>query len=640
MDIQTLTAQSILEEETMLEIFDEPTEAGRERLIIALTDKAKLLGVATRFKQLLNAYKRDFKALNANNKKRASNSFENTLNFDFPEWDENNEYKCGDWIADGDGIRVITMFGETWACMHPIYISRKLVNLETGLEKVELTYFKRTRNGNSWKTAIVSKGIIASATKIVQLAETGIAVTSENARPLVRYLSDIENYNADIIPVVKSTSKMGWLEDGLFMPYENDIIYDSEDQFKDIVNSITEKGNYNTWLNLVKDLRKKGRYEVNLYLAGAFASVLLKPLNLLPFILNLWGESGQGKTVALMVACSIWANPAENKYMTDLSSTKNAFERTCDVLNNLPLLIDDLSKITESNKMSLTDIVYYLCNGKGRSRSNIKLGLERVANWNNATLTNMERPLTSETMRGGAVNRILDFEMMDGNIFENGNKVVNLVCNNYGFAGQEFIKVVQELGFDELKKIQENWLDIIRNAGDDKEEKQMIPLSVLLTADQIAEEYIFKDGIQLDFTTCFNQLKSKDDVSEYSRAYEFILSEISTNRNMFSDNFLNPITYGQVWGSFDSYNGEQYCCIHTNKFREMCDKGNISAKGFAKWLDKNDLLHKNNSSKSGDFIFRKREGGQMTSFYSIRLQEEWQNVDFSAINMPIVETPF
>ena len=57
--------------------------------------------------------------------------------------------------------------------------------------------------------------------------------------------------------------------------------------------------------------------------------------------------------------------------------------------------------------------------------------LNKVKTWQNTILSNMERPLATETMKGGAINRILDFEMQDGYIFKNGNAVVEILKDNY-----------------------------------------------------------------------------------------------------------------------------------------------------------------------------------------------------------------
>lgn len=581
MDITRLDAVSILSDEVLNEVFEEQDLILQARLLLSLQEKAKILGVKTKFDELVKAYKRVNKELAKANRQTPTNtSFDNYTQFGY----EDIELYCGNWIADDTGVRTFTMFGEQLACYHPILIVQRLINAESGIEKVKLAFKK----GEKWKELIVDKEMIASSNKIVGLAKYGVSVTSENAKILVRFLSDIENFNIHDIDTRVSTSKFGWIN-GEFMPYGGAVEFDSESRFKDIFDAVKEHGSKDKWMDLMLKIRASGRYEPQLYMAGSFASVLLKPLNVLPFILNLWGDTGKGKTVALMVATSIWANPGENKYITDPVSSQVALEVRSNILNNLPMVIDDLSKTKDKYGDTFTDLIYMLCGGKGKDRSNVNLGLNTSSTWQNAILTNIERPLASETMRGGAVNRILDFEMAEGSIFKNGNQVVGIINQNYGFAGRMFVDIVDNLGFEAIKELQEGYLERIvaraKEQGVEKEEKQMIPLSVMLAADKIATDYIFKDGIYLNFDFCVDSLKNKGDVSENERAYEFIMSEISININkFFSDNEGNY--HGECWGCID----DGYAIILVNAFNRMCERGNFSNKGFLSWAAKNNLI--------------------------------------------------
>lgn len=54
---------------------------------------------------------------------------------------------------------------------------------------------------------------------ITNLARFGVQVNSENARLLVKYLADVEMYNADMIDIQHSTSKLGW-HGNTFVPYD------------------------------------------------------------------------------------------------------------------------------------------------------------------------------------------------------------------------------------------------------------------------------------------------------------------------------------------------------------------------------------------------------------------------------------
>ena len=586
-DITKLDSEAkLLADEVLQEVFEEPNEIERAKLLLALRDKAMLLKCAGKFDAMVNAYKKVDREMRKQQKTMSIQSdnkpFDNYTNFDY--FDDGHELYCGAWMADQNGVRSFDMFGEHIACYHPILITKRLTNAETGREKVRLAFCK----GFKWREITVDKGVIASSTKIVQLADQGVSVTSETSKLLVRFLSDLENLNINNIEDGASTGKFGWISDG-FMPYDKDIEFDAESRFRDIYESIRPHGDFDTWLNLMKKIRAGDRYEPQLYMAGSFASVLLKPLNVLPFVLNLWGETGKGKTVALMVAASIWANPAENRYITDPVSSQVAIEVREDVLNNLPIMIDDLSKTRDKYQDGFTDLIYMLCGGKGKDRSNTSLGLNKATNWQNICLTNIERPLATDTMRGGAINRILDFEMEDGSIFQNGNRVVSTISKNYGFAGEMFVRIIQQMDVADIKSMQEDFLAKINaraaELGQEKEEKQSIPLSVLLTADKIATDEIFLDGIYLDLNRCVDALKNKGDVSENDRAYEFILSEVSMNPNSFIPDDEGNYR-GQRWGKYH----DGYVIIISNAFDKICERGNFSRKAFLQWANKKGII--------------------------------------------------
>lgn len=587
-DIPNLTAESIMSDDVLEEVFSEEDVIQRAKILLALTDKAKLLGVKGKFDTMVRAYTKVEKTANALEKSRQRNSItQNSDNFtQFDYFDDGKEFLCGSWFADHAGIRTPKdMFGvEHYACYNPIFIKKRLRNAETGKEKVIIAFYESFR----WREITIDKGVIAASNRIVQLADYGVSVTSESAKLLVRFLADFEYYNRANIPTRISTSKFGWIENE-FMPYDAEIEYDAGENFKDIYESLQPKGDYKTWLDLMLNIRKSNRYEPQLYMAGSFASILLKPLSIPSFILNLWGETGKGKTVALMVACSIWANPADNKYITDSSTSNVAIEVRENTLNNLPLYLDDLSKIKDKYGEKFTEFIYLLCGGKGKDRSNVNLSIDQLKSWQNVIMTNIERPLATDTMRGGAVNRILDFEMDDGSIFKSGNHVVSILKNNYGFAGEMFVRIIKEKPIEEIRTMQEDFLAKINlraaELGVEKEEKQTLPLSVLLTADKIATDEIFQDGIYLDFNRCVDSLKNKGDVSENERAYEHILSEVAMNTNKFVPDDDGNYR-GEMWGCIK----DGYIIIISSAFERIAQNGNFSRKGFLQWAAKKDYI--------------------------------------------------
>ena len=528
-------------------------------------------------------------------------------------------YNCGAWSVRDTGITQFTMLGEIRASHNPILPVRRLVNIETGEEKIELAIY---RDG-FWKTIILDRSVIASARDIYKpLAAQGAGVTSESAKHLVRFLAEIEACNE--LPKERSSSKLGW-HGTRFIPYDGDIAFDASADFREMFNAIKTYGDREKWLEIVREVRRMGRYEPDVCLAASFASVLVGKMNMLPFVVNLWGDTSGGKTVMLMMACSIWADPSESKYITDAHSTLNAIEARLDALNDLPLLMDDLSKA--SNKMGDKDfatLIYLLCSGRGKSRSNTKITLNKVKTWNCITLSNMERPLATDQMQGGAINRVIDVEMAEGKVFNQrmGNKVATALKENYGWAGVEFIELIRSMGIEKIKALKAEFYnriaDMATEQGAVKEDKQMDPLALLLAVDKLVVDHIYQDGRYLDMELMISMLKDFGQISEGQRGYDYIMAFQDENYAAFHVNELErgQMYTGREYGFIDG----GYLYVNPNTMDRICEEGSFSKKAFCRWAAKNGLLLQH-SNKKIDTV-TKKIGGNVHRYYAIKMQTE------------------
>lgn len=565
--LDRLDKDSILTERVFQELFDQEDEIKKARLMIALADRAEELGVKVKFNTILRAYKKVDREM----RKKSPSLVENWTNFEGPY----DNMRCGLWIASDHGIYAQKEGGlEDVACYHPILPIERLKNLETGDEQLKLA-FKRN---NRWEEIIVPKDLIATAGKITALSKRGVAVTSENAKLLVRFLSDVENFNDNQIQVQYSTSKLGWIKSG-FIPYDTEIVFDGDSRFKQVFESIEQHGNRELWYEHIRQLRKTGRLEIKFMLAAAFASVLIGPLGALPFFVDLWGETEGGKSVTLMLACSVWASPDESRYIGDFKTTDVALEARADLLNNLPMMLDDTSKTSSRIRDNFEGIVYDLCSGKGKSRSNKELGMNRENRWRNAILTNGERPLNSYVTQGGAINRILEVECGE-KVYRDPQTTAELVKKNYGFAGREFVSVLKKIGFEEVERIQREIQRKIHN--DEKMQKQSISLSIVLTADRIVTDHLFKDGQYISLDDAAQVLVDRNELSDNERCYQYILSEVDINRAKFDAMSQT----NEKWGMIE----HGYAVIYNNIFDSICKKGGFSRKAFLSWADRNGLI--------------------------------------------------
>ena len=345
--------------------------------------------------------------------------------------------------------------------------------------------------------------------------------------------------------------------------------------------SIEPHGSRIVWYEHIKALRATGRIEIKFALAASFASILIKIVNGLPFFLDLWGETGGGKSICLMMAASVWADPQESVYIKDYSSTGVGHEVLCDFLNHLPLLLDDTSKKDKKVEENFESLVYSLCSGKGKTRSNKDLGLNRESHWKNCIITNGERPLSSYVTQGGAVNRILELEC-EKDIYDDPSKTVETLRDNYGHAGKEFVDLVSQLGENEIKKMQKEFQ--AKLADDEKMEKQTLSLSIILTADKLITDYLFQDGQYITLSDAKQVLVDRKELSDNERCYQYILGEIEINAAKFDP--FSPTT--EKWGSME----HGYAVIYTNVFDNLCAKGKFSKTSFLSWAGKNNLIKK------------------------------------------------
>ena len=522
--------------------------------------KAGALGVKA-FMSLWNAYCEMMA-------QQSGMKLDNATNFD----GQPLELFSGEYICDEYGVMVQDKYGyEQPVCRHPIMPIQRLVNIDSGEERLELAFKK----GRSWRSSIVEKSVIASSSSILHLAANGIMVNSENAKALSTYLLEIENLNYDTLPEQKSVGRLGWVGNHGFSPYVDGLAFDGENNFKHIFSAVKSSGDRQEWLDTMIELRKE-KTPGRLFLAASFASVIIEPCGLLPFFLHAWGGTEVGKTVGLMIAASVWASPRLGEYITTFNSTLVGQEMMASFLNSLPMCIDELQIQSSAGIKDFDKIIYQLTEGVGRTRGAKTGGLQKVNTWKNCFITNGEHPISNANSGGGAVNRIIEFEC-EQPVYSDLPEMCRVITQNYGFAGHEIIEYLQSDGaIDRVNNLQKKYYrEILKNGGTDK---QSASVSAILAADHIATELIFKDGNNLTVEDMAKIMLKKEEVNVNKRAYDYVLELVARNPNKFHPN-ENGDYQGEVWGKID---GEKVYIIKSVFDREMGYLG-FNAAAFLSW---------------------------------------------------------
>ena len=489
------------------------------------------------------------------------------------------ELFSGQYICDEYGVAVVDRFGyENIICRHAIMPIRRLVNIDNGEERLEIAYKK----GRNWRSIIAEKSVLASSSQILGLAAFGIMVNSENAKTLSTFLLEMEQLNYDTIPEQKSVGRLGWTGAYGFSPYVEDLVFDGEQNFRHIFNSVHSKGSRKKWIEAMKALRAE-RSVGRLFLAASFASVILEPCGLLPFFVHAWGGTETGKTVGLMIAASVWACPKVGDYITTFNSTNVGQEMTASFLNSLPMCMDELQIQSSSGIRDFDRIIYQLTEGVGRTRGAKMGGLQKQNVWKNCIITNGEHPISNANSGGGAVNRIIEFECVD-KVYSDLVGICAIIGQNYGFAGRDFVAYLQQDGvFDRVNQIQKDFYRELLKS--DSTDKQAASASAILAADAIATELFFNDGNALTVVDMASIMTKKQEVDVQARTLEYVMELVGRNPLHF-----RPDSYGEyrseVWGKIEKHR----IYIIKSVFDRELQAAGYNSTSFLSWAKRRGIL--------------------------------------------------
>lgn len=489
--------------------------------------------------------------------------------------DQPIQLRSGKYICDEYGVMYTGRMGEEISvCSHPILPVQRIINMDTGEEKMQIAF---SRGGSKWKTLIASKDTTASSQRIISLAKNGIAVNSENSKELVKYISDMESMNYTDLPEQNSTGHMGWLPNGSFAPFCKDVVYDGESpEFARMYKDIAEVGSEEVWMNLVKEVRKGKSVPARLALAASFAAPLVSLMGALPFFVHLWGTQGCGKTVGLMLSASVWGNPTVGRYIKTFGGTKVSQELYAAFCGNMPILLDELQVI--SDRKMFDDLIYMLCEGASKGRGAKEGGLQLQRHWETVILTTGEMPIVQNNSGGGAAVRTIEVNYGGEPLFDDARTVANTLKENYGFAGRKFVELLKdEKTIEALKKIQKKYYNILSG---DIQDKQLLSASILLAADKLATLAIFKDDRALTPDDIKPYLITRDQADVNYRCYNWLLGYIAGNPRRFDSADSNN---GEVWG----FKEGNYIFIIKTAFDKMLNSEGYSSGAFLTWARRN-----------------------------------------------------
>lgn len=564
-----MTKEELLSKQTFIDLFQmKPLDQIERENELFL--EAEKLGIKSQYKSALKQYRQLLKK---------NIIINNPIELPNCKYDLSN-YNMGDYTCTMDGIMDKQNNKFSYIPVLPV---ERYINEETGKEKVKIIYYK----DNEWKEIIVDKSQLAINQKLLLLSDIGLDVNSENVKHYINYFNDILNINN--IKKLSSVSHLGWF-DNSFIPYDTHGIFDGENDFKNVFTALRSKGDYKLWLETIKEARKQPK--IKILMAVVLASPLLEKLAIQPYIANFWSSmSGNGKTLTSMLAMSIWGDPSPSALRLSSNSTQNFIISVASFMRNITCYYDELQIIKNNKYLDMNGLVMDLCNGTEKGRLNKNSQAREVKSWYcNFLFTNNDR-MVKENAGEQIYNRVIDIEVNE-TLYKNPNEVSNIILNNYGFLGKEYIKLIKKIGFETIRIKYNNIYNEILNKTK-ATDKQASSLASIMLADHIIVENVFTDEKPLEVKDIEDLINDRDEIKTSIKAKEYITGIVSANSKRF-----DVQNYGECWGEYrDMGKGYYVCYINSQILYRELQKGGFEFESIKKDWCSIGFLKKNSTGR-------------------------------------------
>lgn len=510
------------------------------------------------------------------------------------------------WKLSDDGIFKYEARTEQYkrVCRTPIIIVKRLRNIETDEEKIQVAFKIR----GHWKFGIFPSTTIYQSRNIVSLADLGALITSENSKQVVSFLEALESENIDRIKEAKSVSQLGWATDENFLPgHAGDIVLDVERSMIGRVNAYQKKGSLDEWLNVMAKHRERNRFRF--ILAAAFAPPILKTVNQRIFFIYNWGGSEGGKTAALHAALSAWGDPESLK--VSFNATKVGLEQTAAFFKDLPFGLNE-RQLAGTKQESVEQLVYMLAEGGSKIRGTKNGGLQAIKQWRTVIIANGEEPLSNDSTQTGVSTRVLEVYGPPFDDPQEASDIYPFTAENHGAAGVKFVGKLLEVGEKEVITLNKEITKRIKQSAKGQSGSHIDGVSTIATADALISVWLFgeqKDeaierAVSMSTEILLMQQTAKSRDVNMS-ALQFVVDWINSNGSQFGADARSP-AYGFVSA------GKWY--IYPSILNEALEKMHYSPRKTLKYFAEQNIISKDNEGKHSIVKYNDTKRGRFVEF--------------------------
>ena len=480
-------------------------------------------------------------------------------------------FPAGYSVTSDGGIEKIEGEKVIQVCRRPVVIKSKTYHVEEKIYKLGLAYQLKT---GKWKTLTAKEAAtIFNRNKLVDLANDGLPVTSSNATALVDYLDAFNAENENNFPLTYTVPRCGWYnfddKDCFVDPRREfsvtnedkniSVKVDSQSQF---ANSLRQVGKLEEWKKIYK-LAKKSPV-ARIIVAAAIAPILLKILGERNFLLYICAPTRAGKTTALYLAASA---VGDEKMIRSFDATKNGLAGAAADVNDYAFLVDEKQVADNRLKEAFDNLVYALANGIGRTKLNKDSSLRKTQDWRTIAVMTGETQLLADNVTGGANTRLLSIaapkEILDANTCK---EIRNAIKGNYGLAFTPVINKIFEVGFEKLREVYQNLVDLFTEKYPELLNEYCRYMAIITLADTLLNSALFGNTVKLadgriikaiddavlNAKEIFKLIPTTTEISDTAREKVFILGFTAQNQNRFIGGNVDVDKMQMIYGKLDT----------------------------------------------------------------------------------------
>ncbi|MDT3721530.1 DUF927 domain-containing protein [Pseudomonas oryzihabitans] len=353
--------------------------------------------------------------------------------YDRPVFKEGKAFREGTWYhgVKHSGPEDDPVPFDYWICS-PLHVEAETVNTEDGSIGRLLSFRYR---GKRIEWVMPMEALAGKADEVLKaLMRQGLAIEYHQRRHVAPYLA---SYHAPA-RVIATTTKPGWHESGAFV-LPSRVLGGDNVRYQDsgrAVNLFTTKGTLANWQAQIAP-RCLGNPVLILSVCCALAGPLLTKLGVNGGGIHLVGDSSSGKSLAQLIAASVWGNPGTFAASWDVS--KGGVEIEAASRNDTVLILDEIKR---ADPKRVQEMAYAIANGMGKSTMTREREGRAKLTWRVLALSSGERSLSEHAaIAGNGAHAGAELRMVDVNA---GTRPFRAFDDVQGLTGQEFHRLLTD----------------------------------------------------------------------------------------------------------------------------------------------------------------------------------------------------